>query len=135
MLDLPFSNGWDVAGVGEKTGYGVTRFQPGDPVFGMPWFPRAAGGYAEYVTARHLARMPESLSFTEAAALPPAGLTAWQMSRRSPISNRDSECSWRAWPEASGTWLSRSPRPSGLMWSAPPALPSTPSSADWARTR
>ncbi|MEV0344721.1 NADP-dependent oxidoreductase [Nonomuraea sp. NPDC050680] len=81
VLDLPFVNGWDVAGQVVRTGYGTTRFQVGDLVFGMPWFPRVAGGYAEYVTApaRHLARMPQGLSFTEAAALPLAGLTAWQM--------------------------------------------------------
>ncbi|CAL9472841.1 NADP-dependent oxidoreductase [Streptomyces sp. Tu 3180] len=81
VLDLPFVNGWDVAGVVEEVGYGTTRFQAGDRVLGMPWFPRAAGAYAEYVTApaRHFARMPDELSFTEAAALPLAGLTAWQM--------------------------------------------------------
>jgi NADPH:quinone reductase-like Zn-dependent oxidoreductase len=81
VLDLPFINGWDIAGVVSKTGYGVTRFRPGDAVFGMPRFPRAAGGYAEYVTApaRHLASMPPELTFQEAAALPLAGLTAWQM--------------------------------------------------------
>ncbi|WP_315970597.1 alcohol dehydrogenase catalytic domain-containing protein [Nonomuraea sp. C10] len=81
VLDLPFVNGWDVAGTVVRTGYGTTRFRPGDRVFGMPWFPRAAGCYAEYVTApaRHFARMPEGLGFTEAAALPLAGLTAWQM--------------------------------------------------------
>ncbi|MFC5814346.1 NADP-dependent oxidoreductase [Nonomuraea harbinensis] len=81
VLDLPFVNGWDVAGTVVRTGYGTTRFRPGDRVFGMPWFPRAAGCHAEYVTApaRHFARMPEGLGFTEAAALPLAGLTAWQM--------------------------------------------------------
>jgi NADPH:quinone reductase-like Zn-dependent oxidoreductase len=81
VLDLPFINGWDVAGTVVKTGYGVSRFRPGDPVFGMPWFPREAGGYADYVAApaRHFARMPAGLSFSEAAALPLAGLTAWQM--------------------------------------------------------
>jgi NADPH:quinone reductase-like Zn-dependent oxidoreductase len=81
VLELPFINGWDVAGVVEETGYGTTRFQVGDAVFGMPWFPRAAGAYAEYVSApaRHFARMPQGLGFTEAAALPLAGLTAWQM--------------------------------------------------------
>ncbi|MFX0577947.1 NADP-dependent oxidoreductase [Nocardia nepalensis] len=81
VLDLPFVNGWDVAGVVEQVGYGTTRFQPGDRVFGMPWFPRAAGAYAEYVTApaRHFAHMPDDLTFTEAGALPLAGLTAWQM--------------------------------------------------------
>lgn len=81
VLSLPFINGWDVAGVVEEIGYGVTRFNVGDRVFGMPWFPRQAGGYAEYVTApsRHMAAIPENLSFIEAAALPLAGLTAWQM--------------------------------------------------------
>ncbi|MEV1177065.1 NADP-dependent oxidoreductase [Nonomuraea sp. NPDC049784] len=82
VLSLPFVNGWDVAGVVTAVGYGVTRFQVGDRVFGMPWFPREAGAYAEYVTApsRHLTRIPEGMSFAEAAALPLAGLTAWQMS-------------------------------------------------------
>ena len=58
----------------------MTRFAPGDRVFGMPWFPREAAAYAEYVTApsRHLARIPEGLGDDEAAALPLAGLTAWQ---------------------------------------------------------
>ena len=46
----------------------------------MPRFPRQAGAYAEYVTApsRHFARKPAGLSHVEAAALPLAGLTAWQ---------------------------------------------------------
>ncbi|MFF3831906.1 NADP-dependent oxidoreductase [Streptomyces sp. NPDC002458] len=81
VLGLPFINGWDVAGTVVRTGYGVTRLRPGDPVFGMPWFPREAGGYAEYVAApaRHFAKIPAGLSFSEAAALPLAGLTAWQM--------------------------------------------------------
>ncbi|BDY26664.1 NADP-dependent oxidoreductase [Mycolicibacterium mageritense] len=81
VLALPFIHGWDVAGVVEEVGYGVTRFRVGDRVFGMPRFPRQAGGYAEFVTApsRHLATIPTGLSFTEAAALPLAGLTAWQM--------------------------------------------------------
>ncbi len=76
----PWRIGWDVAGVVEEVGMGVTRFRPGDEVFGMPWFPRAAGAYADYVTcpARQLALRPEGLEFTAAAALPLAGLTAWQ---------------------------------------------------------
>jgi NADPH:quinone reductase-like Zn-dependent oxidoreductase len=76
----PFTVGWDVAGVVEEVGYGVTRFVPGDRVFGMPRFPREAGAYAEYVTSpsRQLARTPEELTDVEAAALPLAGLTAWQ---------------------------------------------------------
>jgi NADPH:quinone reductase-like Zn-dependent oxidoreductase len=79
-LTLPHIPGWDVAGVVEAVGYGVTRFKVGDEVFGMPWFPRAASAYAEYIVApsRHLALKPSHLEFTDAAALPLAGLTAWQ---------------------------------------------------------
>lgn len=78
--DPPFTVGWDVAGVVEEVGFGVTRFVPGDRVFGMPRFPHEAAAYAEYVTSpsRQLARTPDELSDVEAAALPLAGLTAWQ---------------------------------------------------------
>jgi NADPH:quinone reductase-like Zn-dependent oxidoreductase len=77
----PVCLGWDVAGVVTEVPAGVTRFRVGDEVFGMPWFPRQAGAYAEYVTApsRHFATKPHPLSFEEAAALPLAGLTAWQI--------------------------------------------------------
>ena len=76
----PFTVGWDVAGVVEELGRGVTRFAVGDRVFGMPRFPREAAAYAEYVTSpsRPLARIPDGLSDVEAAALPLGGLTAWQ---------------------------------------------------------
>ncbi len=76
----PFILGWDVSGVVEDIEPGVTRFQPGDEVYGMPFFPRPANAYAEYVAApsRQLARKPASLSHAKAAALPLAGLTAWQ---------------------------------------------------------
>jgi NADPH:quinone reductase-like Zn-dependent oxidoreductase len=59
---------------------GTWRFRPGDEVFGMPLFPRAANGYAELVAAPalHLVRRPAALSHVEAAALPIVGLTAWQ---------------------------------------------------------
>ncbi|MFE5793711.1 NADP-dependent oxidoreductase [Streptomyces sp. NPDC056503] len=72
--------GWDVSGTVEAVGPGVGVLRPGDEVFGMPLFPRQAGGYAEYVVApaRHLAPKPASLSHVEAAALPLAALTAWQ---------------------------------------------------------
>lgn len=75
----PFVQGWDVAGI-VAAGPRVTRFATGDRVFGLVWFPRAGGAYGEQLTApaRQLARMPASLGFAEAAALPMAGLTAWQ---------------------------------------------------------
>lgn len=77
----PLVIGWDVSGTVVEVGGGVTRFRVGDEVFGMPWFPREAAAYAEYVTApsRHFAAKPGVLSHEEAAALPLAGLTAWQI--------------------------------------------------------
>lgn len=74
-----FTVGWDVSGVVEATGPGA-RYRVGEEVYGMPFFPRAAGAYAEYVAApsRQLARKPAALDHTEAAALPLAALTAWQ---------------------------------------------------------
>ena len=80
-LNLPYIPGWDIAGIVEQVGYGTTRFAIGDEVYGMPWFPRAASAYAEFVVApaRHLALKPNNLSFERAAAVPLAGLTAWQM--------------------------------------------------------
>lgn len=72
--------GWDVSGVVEAVGFGVTTLAPGDAVFGMPRHPLPAGTYAEYVTspARHLVRKPTGLTHVQAAALPLAALTAWQ---------------------------------------------------------
>ncbi|MYT23259.1 zinc-binding dehydrogenase [Streptomyces sp. SID7760] len=72
--------GWDVSGTVEAVGPGVTLYRAGDEVYGMPNFPRQAGGYAEYVAApaRHFARKPACLDHVQAAALPLAALTAWQ---------------------------------------------------------
>lgn len=80
LQTLPLILGWDVSGVVEEVGFGVTTLAPGDEVYAMPWFPRPAGAYAEFVTApsRQFARKPDSLSHVEAAALPLAALTAWQ---------------------------------------------------------
>ncbi|WP_086665715.1 NADP-dependent oxidoreductase [Lentzea kentuckyensis] len=81
LQTFPFINGWDVSGVVEEVGFGVTTLKPGDEVYGMPRFPHAASAYAEYVTApsRHFAKKPQGLSHVEAAGLPLAGLTAWQV--------------------------------------------------------
>lgn len=78
--ELPVILGWDVAGVVEELGFGVTTLALGDEVFGMPRFPMPAGTHAEYVAvpARQLARRPASLTHMSAAGLPMAGLTAWQ---------------------------------------------------------
>jgi NADPH:quinone reductase-like Zn-dependent oxidoreductase len=73
--------GSDIAGVVEAVGRNVTRFQPGDEVYGDlsgRW-----GGFAEYVCAseKALAPKPPSMTFEQAAATPQAGLLAWQALR------------------------------------------------------
>ncbi|MFD2467619.1 NADP-dependent oxidoreductase [Amycolatopsis silviterrae] len=80
LQTFPLILGWDVSGVVEEVGFGVTTLAPGDEVYSMPRFPHAAGGYAEYVTApaRQWARKPATLDHMHAAAVPLAALTAWQ---------------------------------------------------------
>jgi NADPH:quinone reductase-like Zn-dependent oxidoreductase len=70
--------GMDLAGRVEAVGEQVTRFRPGDAVFG--W---ADGSYAEYasVPEDHLAPMPASIGFEQAAAVPISGLAALQAVR------------------------------------------------------
>src|SRR3712207_953897 len=67
--------GSDVAGVVEAVGKNVSRFRPGDEVFG-----NAKGSYAEYACAREdkLAPRPENLTFEQAAVVAISGLTALQ---------------------------------------------------------
>jgi len=74
----PFGVGWDISGVVEEAGPGA-RFKPGDEVYGLPFFPRAATGYADYVAvpSRQVARKPATLDHVHAAAVPLAALTAW----------------------------------------------------------
>jgi NADPH:quinone reductase-like Zn-dependent oxidoreductase len=74
---LPLIPGYDIAGMVEKTGAKVTKLKAGDAVYGYPTF---GGGWAEYVavTEGEVAKKPESLNFTEAAAVPMGALTAWQ---------------------------------------------------------
>jgi NADPH:quinone reductase-like Zn-dependent oxidoreductase len=76
----PFVLGWDVSGVVEATGYGVTLFKPGDEVFGMLPYPHGVGSHAEYVTgpARVFAFKPGNVDHIQAGAVPLAALTAWQ---------------------------------------------------------
>lgn len=76
----PFVLGWDLSGVVEKVGLGVTLFKPGDEVFGMLPYPHGVGAHAEYVVgpARAFARKPESVDHVQAGAIPLAALTAWQ---------------------------------------------------------
>ncbi|MBD3167125.1 zinc-binding dehydrogenase [bacterium] len=74
--------GADTAGTVEEVGKNVTRFKPGDEVFGSLSETRC-GGLAEFVCTRenYLAGKPETVSFEEAAAVPMAALTALQAFR------------------------------------------------------
>jgi NADPH:quinone reductase-like Zn-dependent oxidoreductase len=76
---LPLVLGWDVSGVVEGLGSGLTRLKLGDEVFSRPDISRD-GAYAEFIAIREseVALKPKSIDHIHAAALPLAGLTAWQ---------------------------------------------------------
>ncbi len=74
------SVGVDFAGVVDAVGAKVTTFRPGDRVFGG-----ADGSFSEYVVMgqdRAIAKIPDGVSFEQAAALPIAGVTALQALRK-----------------------------------------------------
>ncbi|WP_321576378.1 zinc-dependent alcohol dehydrogenase family protein [Bradyrhizobium barranii] len=78
---LPAILGIDLAGVVEQTGRDVTRFKPGDEVYGMTGgVGGVSGSLAEFaaVDADLLAPKPSNLSMREAAALPLIFITAWE---------------------------------------------------------
>ncbi|MCC6677658.1 MAG: NADP-dependent oxidoreductase [Phycisphaerales bacterium] len=79
MVKPPYIPGFDASGVVEKVGKNITKFKPGDAVFTYINLQRG-GAYAEYLIAKEgeVALKPAKLSFTEAAAVPLAALTAWQ---------------------------------------------------------
>jgi NADPH:quinone reductase-like Zn-dependent oxidoreductase len=76
---MPMIPGWDVSGVVEAVGAGVTRLKPGDLVYCLADMSRD-GSYAEYIAVREsaVALKPKSIDHTTAAAIPLAALTAWQ---------------------------------------------------------
>jgi len=76
--NLPLVLGRDIAGTVELCGSGARAFSKGEEVFAM--LGRDRGGYEEYVVVKagEIAPKPMNLSYVEAAAVPLAGLTAWQ---------------------------------------------------------
>lgn len=77
--EFPIILGWDVAGEIVEVGSAVKDWQVGQEIFARPETTRF-GTYADYtiVDDHLLAKKPESVSFEEAAAVPLAGLTAYQ---------------------------------------------------------
>jgi NADPH:quinone reductase-like Zn-dependent oxidoreductase len=76
---LPMVPGWDVSGVVEAAGAGVTRLKKGDAVYANPDLMRD-GAYAEYVVVGEdkVALKPKTVDHVQAAAMPITALTAWQ---------------------------------------------------------
>lgn len=80
-IETPAILGYDVSGVIEETGPGVTDYKKGDEVYYTPHiFGNSKGSYAEYnvVSTSVIAPKPQNLSHAEAAAVPLAGGTAWE---------------------------------------------------------
>jgi NADPH:quinone reductase-like Zn-dependent oxidoreductase len=75
----PSIPGHELAGVVVELGYGTTGLSVGQRVFGLADWSRN-GSLADYtaVEARNLAPLPADVEYSEAAALPISGLTAWQ---------------------------------------------------------
>ncbi len=78
---FPRTPGGEIAGIIEKNGPNASIFHTGDKVYAM--LPIGVGGYSEYVCVKEdlVSKMPENISFTEAAAIPLAGITALQSLR------------------------------------------------------
>ena len=76
---LPFIPGWDVSGVVETTGSGVTNFKKGDEVYARTDLSRN-GAYAEYIVVKEAeaALKPRSVDHLHSAAIPIVASTAWQ---------------------------------------------------------
>lgn len=78
--EFPLTLGWDVSGVVEAVGSGVTKFKPGDAVYSRPNIMRD-GTYAEFIAIdeNEAAFKPKTISHACAASLPLAGITAWDV--------------------------------------------------------
>lgn len=80
-LQFPFTLGMDFSGVVIEVGQGITHFKKGDSVYGMAnVFDGDTGTFAEYICADAAVTSlkPKNIDFAEAAALPMAGVSAWQ---------------------------------------------------------
>src|SRR5262245_34379076 len=78
---LPFTPGWDLVGVVDRLGPGISGIEPGQMVAALP----ISGAYAEYVCLpqRELVPVPSGLDAAEAVSLVLTYVTAYQMLHRS----------------------------------------------------
>lgn len=80
-LKFPVTLGGDFSGIVTEVGEGVSNFKPGDEVYGQAiMVGGGSGSFAEFVSAKveSVAPKPKSITQTEAAALPLAGVSALQ---------------------------------------------------------
>jgi NADPH:quinone reductase-like Zn-dependent oxidoreductase len=77
--NFPLIPGWDVSGEIDEVGSNIKNFRKGDEVYSRPDLTRN-GTYAEFVVVKadQVAIKPKSIDHSKAAAVPLAGLTAWQ---------------------------------------------------------
>jgi len=104
---LPAVLGCDGAGVVVETGSKVSQFKAGDKV----WFchgglGREQGNYAEYtvIDERWVSLMPETFSFTEAAAVPLVLITAWALCLIEAVCRQGKPCLFMPVQGVSGMW-------------------------------
>ena len=87
-VHMPHTPGMDFAGVVREAGSDVAGLRVGDRVFGAEFIARS-GTYAEYVAvpAAIVARVPDNVALSDAAAVPLAALTAWEVTSGSAHAN------------------------------------------------
>ena len=87
---VPFTPGWDLVGVVDRLGDGVSGIEPGQMVAALP----ISGAYAEFVCLpqRELVPVPSGLDAAEAVSLVLNYITAYQMLHRSAKVSRASAC-------------------------------------------
>jgi NADPH:quinone reductase-like Zn-dependent oxidoreductase len=80
FFELPIITGHDIAGDIIGVGEAVKKWQPGDKVYYSPRF-GSSGSYTAYHLTEEssLSRMPDNISYEEAAAVPLIGGTVWEM--------------------------------------------------------
>jgi NADPH2:quinone reductase len=132
---LPAILGIDLAGTVVATGRGVTRFRPGDEVFGMTG---GVGGHqgslAQYaaVDAGLLALKPANLSMREASVVPLVFITAWEGLVDRMAVRAGQVVLVLGGAGASDRWRSRSPEPAVPPCSPPDLPPAKRRSSVWA---
>ena len=133
-LTAPCILGYDVAGIVDEVGEGAEGALVGDRVMAMTAFPAGAGGYAEFavVDAGLVAPVPPECSLVEAAGVPLAASTAFEVLERLGLAAESSVLVLGA-SGGVGTFLVQLGAAAGLRIAAVGSEPSTACCANWER--